>query len=220
MENRSLTSYTIFPHKIIIVHLLTCHASAIYTNKVSCLPCMLFTCLLLLPTPITHCWQVQLPKWRCPWDRCPYFRFRSRCVLADIGTLEMLVYNLKSFGNLNFHCGWYYQLSIELKWKLDGKSIPNFMNKNTILPHKIIIVHIPDLSFLCYIYLLSNSPPLYVYLFILNAARQLWIELYLLSLTSLISKWRCMPKLNSTLHAEIRYPLPVSHRSSFGGYGH
>ena len=56
---------------------------------------------------------------------------------------------------------------MELKWKLDGKSIANFLNKNTIFPHKIIIVHLPDLSFLCYIYLLSNLPPLYVvYLFI------------------------------------------------------
>ena len=32
-----------------------------------------------------------------------------------------------------------------LKRKLDGKSIANFV-------HKIIIVHLPDLSFLCYIY--------------------------------------------------------------------
>ena len=28
------------------------------------------------------------------------------------------------------------------------------------------------------------------------------------------------PKLYSTLHAEMQYLLPVSHRSSFGGYGH
>ena len=28
------------------------------------------------------------------------------------------------------------------------------------------------------------------------------------------------PKLYSTLQAEMRYILPVSHRSSFGGYGH
>ena len=36
-----------------------------------------------------------------------------------------------------FHFGRYYQLSIELKRKLDGKSIANFVNKNTIFPHKI-----------------------------------------------------------------------------------
>ena len=28
------------------------------------------------------------------------------------------------------------------------------------------------------------------------------------------------PKLYSTLHTEMRYLLPVSHRSFFGGYGH
>ena len=40
----------IFPHKTLIVHLpdlsFLCY---IYTNKVNCLPCMLFTCLFLLP---------------------------------------------------------------------------------------------------------------------------------------------------------------------------
>ena len=40
----------------------------------------------------------------------------------------------------------------QLKRKLDGKSIAYFVQKNTILPHKILIVHLPDLSFLCYIY--------------------------------------------------------------------
>ena len=29
-----------------------------------------------------------------------------------------------------------------------------------------------------------------------------------------------LPKLYYTLHAEMRYLLPVSHRSFFGGYGH
>ena len=70
-----------------------------------------------------------------------------------------------------FHFGRYYQLSIELKRKLDGKSIANFVNKNTIFPHKILVIPL--------LYLLSNLPPLYVvYLFILAAARQLRIELY------------------------------------------
>ena len=77
-----------------------------------------------------------------------------------------------------------YQSSIELKRKLDGKSIANFVNKNTIFPHKIIIVHLPDLSFLCYIYLLSNLPPLYVVtcLFLLphvNYALNYTIPLYM-----------------------------------------
>ena len=37
---------TIFPQKITY---LACHSSAIYTCKVTCLSCMLFTCLFLLP---------------------------------------------------------------------------------------------------------------------------------------------------------------------------
>ena len=70
-----------------------------------------------------------------------------------------IIRKLRKFKHV-YHCGRYYQLSIELKRKLDGKSIANFVNKNTIFPHKIIIVHLPDLPFLCYIYLLSNLPPL------------------------------------------------------------
>ena len=55
-----------------------------------------FLCLFLMP----HAnYAFNFQKWRSPRDRCVYFGFRSRCVLADIGTLEMLVYNLKSIGN-------------------------------------------------------------------------------------------------------------------------
>ena len=157
-ENRSLTSYTriqFSPTNPLLSTYLTCHYSAIYTNKVTCLPCMLFTCLFLL---LYANYALNYTNWRSPWDRWVYFRFRSRCVLADIGTLEMLVYNLKINRKLRkfkhvFHFGRYYQLSIELKRKLDGKSIANFVNKSTIFPHKIIVVHLPDLYFLCYIYL-------------------------------------------------------------------
>ena len=71
----------------------------IYTNKATCLACMLFNCLFLLPYAnyaLNYtCLQVQLPKWRRPCLRWAYFRFQSRCVLTDVGTLEMLVYNLK-----------------------------------------------------------------------------------------------------------------------------
>ena len=40
--------YCLTPKSLLSTY-LTCHSSAIYTCKVTCLPCMLFTCLFLLP---------------------------------------------------------------------------------------------------------------------------------------------------------------------------
>ena len=188
---------------------------------------MLFTCFFLLQ----HAnYALNYTNWRSPWDRCVYFRFRSRCVWADIGTLEMLVYNLKSIGNLinlnmsftvsPFHFGRYCQLSIELKRKLDGTSIANFMNKNTISPHKITYLACHSSAiYTCKVTCLSCM--LFTCLFLLPHVN------YALNyiLIQVVDKcWQVFemapPKLYSTLHAEMRYLLPVSHRSSFGGYGH
>ena len=38
-------------------------------------------------------------KSRCPHFLSAYFRLRDQRVLADVGTFEMIVYNLKSIGN-------------------------------------------------------------------------------------------------------------------------
>ena len=40
-------------------------------------------------------------------------------------------------------------IETEARWKI---AIAYFVQKNTIFPHKILIVHLPELSFLCYIY--------------------------------------------------------------------
>ena len=103
---------------------------------------MLLTCLFLMPHAnyaLNYTFKKSIPsKWR-------YFRFRDQRVLADIwtsidsgcsskadiGALEMFVYNLKSnrilrkfkisFNAYNFTC--------QLKRKLDGKLTANFVHK-------------------------------------------------------------------------------------------
>ena len=119
MENQSLTSWTRtqFSHtKSLLSTYLTCHSSAIYTCKVTCLPCMLFTCLFLL----LHanyalkytCWAWQVlfrngaaqavfhsPR-RNTIPTCGF----APIVFWQIWALETTVNNLKSianFGNLN-----------------------------------------------------------------------------------------------------------------------
>ena len=180
---------------------------------------MLFTCLFLLP----HAnYALNYTNWRSPWDRCVYFRFRSRCVLADIGTLEMLVYNLKSIGNLiNLNMSFTladYQLSIELKRKLDGTSIANFVNKNTIFPHKITYLACHSSAiYTCKVTCLSCM--LFTCLFLLLHVNYA-LNYILVQVVDKSYFEMAPPKLYSTLHAEMRYLLPVSHRSSFGGYGH
>ena len=146
---------------------------------------MLFTCLFLMP----HAnYALNYTNWRSPWDRCVYSWFRSRCVLADIGTINSKINRkLCKFKHV-FHFGRYYQLSIELKWKLDGKSIANFVNKNTIFPH--------------------NFPLYVVYLFILAAARQLHIELYTCS-----SCWQVLFRngaAQAVFHSTRRNVIPTS----------
>ena len=120
-ENRSLNSHTrtqISPTKSLLSTYLTSHSSAIDTNKGTCLPYMLLTCLFLMPQAdhaLNYSSVVDksiLSKWRL-------LRFRYQCVLADtwtsidcgcsskvdIGALEMFFYNLKSnripFANLS-----------------------------------------------------------------------------------------------------------------------
>ena len=117
-----------------------------------------------------------------------------------------------------FHFGRYYQLSIELKPKLDGNSIANFLNKSTIFPHKITyltchssaiytckVTCLPCMLFTC-LFLLPHVNYALNYILV-QVVDKSYFEM-------------APPKLYSTLHAEMRYLLPVSHRSSFGGYGH
>ena len=105
---------------------------------------MLLTCLFLMPHAnyaLNYTFKKSIPsKWR-------YFWFRDQRVLADIwtsidsgcsskadlGALEMFVYNLKSNRILRifkhfFQCLQYY-LSIETKATVDGKSTANFVHK-------------------------------------------------------------------------------------------
>ena len=113
-----------------------------------------------------------------------------------------------------FHFGRYYQLSIELKRKLDGKSIANFAKKNTIFPHKIIIVHLTDLSFLCYIIYTCKvtclPSMLFTCLFLLPHINYS-LNYILVQVVDKSYFEMAPPKLYSTLHEEMRYLLPVSH---------
>ena len=112
------------PTKSLLSTYMTCHSSAIDTNKGTCLPYMLLTCLFLIPHAnyaLNYTFKKSiLSKWH-------YFRFRDQRVLADIwtsidcgcssksdiGALEMFVYNLKSNRILRkfehfFQCLQYY----------------------------------------------------------------------------------------------------------------
>ena len=69
-ENRSLTSYTRIQFSLtkpLLSTYLTCHSSAILTNKWTCLPYMLFTCSFFVPHAYYEsnytCLQVRLSKW-------------------------------------------------------------------------------------------------------------------------------------------------------------
>ena len=55
-----------FPTKSLLSTYLTCHSSAIYTNKGICLPYMLFNCLFLVlhaNNALNYSLQVSLSKW-------------------------------------------------------------------------------------------------------------------------------------------------------------
>ena len=121
MENWSLTSWTTIqfsPTKSLLPTYLTCHSSAICTCKVTCLPCMLFTCLFLLlhaNYALNYtCWawqvlfrnEMALPKLLHSTRRntIPTSGF-APIVFWLIWALETIVNNLKSianFGNLIF----------------------------------------------------------------------------------------------------------------------
>ena len=121
MENLSLTAWTrtqFPPTKSLLSTYLTCHSSAIYTCKVTCLPCMLFTCLFLLSHvnyalnyTCSNCWQGGL--FRNGAAQAVFHSTRSNAIPTSgfaqlvfwrISALETIVNNLKSttnFGNLN-----------------------------------------------------------------------------------------------------------------------
>ena len=89
---------TISPTKSLLSTYLTCHSSAIYTCKVTCLPCMLFTCLFLLPhinyslnyilvqVVDKSFFEMVLPIPLYTKECDTYFRFRTNRLLADMGT--------------------------------------------------------------------------------------------------------------------------------------
>ena len=85
LEDRSLTSHTrtqFPPTKSLSSTYLRWHSSPIDTNKGTCLPYMLLTCLFLMPHANYalnyYTFKKSIPsKWR-------YFRFRDQRVLADI----------------------------------------------------------------------------------------------------------------------------------------
>ena len=188
---------------------------------------MLFTCLFLLPHAnfaLNYtCWQVQLPKWRCPWDRCAYFRFPSRCVLADIGTLEMLVYNLKLIGNfvnLNMSFTVADIINCQLYWNesyIGNRSLTLWTRTQFSPTKSLLSTYLTCHSSAIYTCKATWLPcMLFTCLFLLQQAN------YALNYTCVDKSYfkMALPKLYSTLHAEIWYLLPVSHRLSFGGYGH
>ena len=118
MENRSLTLWTrtqFFPTKSFLSTYLTCHSSAIYTCKVTCLPCMLFTLFCLFLPHVNYvlnytCWQVlfrnsaaQVVFHSKRRNMIPTSGFEP-IVFWRIWALETVVNNLKSltnFGNLD-----------------------------------------------------------------------------------------------------------------------
>ena len=97
MENRSLTLLTrtqFSPTKSLLSTYLTCHSAAIYTYKVTCLPCMLFILAAARQLHIElYLLTSLISKWCCP-SYIPlstqiyntYFRFCNNRVLADMGT--------------------------------------------------------------------------------------------------------------------------------------
>ena len=117
MENRSLTSWTrtqFSSTKSLLSTFLTCHSSAIYiyTCKVTCLPCMLFTCLFLLMHAnyaLNYtCWAWQV-LFRNGAAQAVFHSTRRNTiptsgfapiVLWRIWALETIVNNLKSMANI------------------------------------------------------------------------------------------------------------------------
>ena len=88
---------------------LTCQSSTIYTNKVTCLPCMLFACLFLLPHAnyaLNYtCWQV---LFRIGATQAVFHSPRRNTIPTSgfapivfwlIWSLETIVNNLKSIAN-------------------------------------------------------------------------------------------------------------------------
>ena len=118
MQIRLLTLWTrtqFSPTKSLLSIYLTCHSSAIYTYKVTCLPCMLFNCLILLPNAnyaLNYtCWQALFQN-VAPPKLYSTLHAEIRYLLSGFATivfwqiwaLEAIVHNLKSianFGNPN-----------------------------------------------------------------------------------------------------------------------
>ena len=130
MENLSLTSWTrtqFPPTKSLLSTYLTCHFSAIYTCKVTRLPCMLFTCLFLLSHvnyalnyTCSSCWQgvlfrngaAQAVFHSTPSNAIPTSGF-APLVFWRISALETIVNNLKSNHKLwKSKCFFLYQRNL------------------------------------------------------------------------------------------------------------
>ena len=100
-----------------------------------------------------------------------------------------------------FHFGRYYQLSIELKRKLDGTSITNFVNKNTIFPHKITYLACHSSAiYTCKVTCLSYM--LFTCLFLLPHVNYA-LNYILVQVVDKSYFEMAPPKLHSTLHAEM-----------------
>ena len=151
MENWSLTSWTrtqFSPTKSLLSTYLTCHSSAIYTCKVTCLHFMLFTYLFLLPHvnyalnyTCSSCWQgvlfrngaAQAVFHSTRRDTIPTSGF-APIVFCRIWALETIISNLKSianFGNLNVFFLYQWNLlgvrllvKCVLGWIRDGRDSP------------------------------------------------------------------------------------------------